>query len=134
MQLTDLPHLNVALNALSAVLLTCGFVAIKRGRIIVHRNFMIAAMATAAAFLASYLTYHFGVQLTKKYAGDWGWVYYPILLVHVVGAMVNLPMVIVTATRAFRGQFGRHMRIARVTLPLWWFVSVTGVIVYFMLY
>jgi len=134
MQLVDLPHLNVALNALSAVLLTCGYVAIRCGRPILHRNLMIAAMAAAAAFLTSYLIYHFGVQLTKKYTGAWGWVYYPILLVHVIGAMVNLPMVIATATRAFRGQFERHKRIARVTLPLWWFVSVTGVIVYVMLY
>ncbi|HRX84956.1 MAG TPA: DUF420 domain-containing protein [Phycisphaerae bacterium] len=134
MQLTDLPHLNVILNAATAVLLTAGYIAIRRGRVIVHRNIMIAAMITAAAFLTSYLTYHFGVRLTKKYEGPWGWFYYPTLLIHVVGAMVNAPMVVMTATRAFRGQFPRHVRIARLTLPLWWFVSVTGVIVYFMLY
>lgn len=134
MQLSDLPHVNVVLNAATAVLLTCGYVAIRRGRVRVHRNIMIAALITAALFLTSYLTYHFGVTLTRKYHGPWGWVYYPTLLVHVVGAMVNAPMVVMTATRALRGQFGRHVRIARLTLPLWWFVSVTGVVVYLMLY
>jgi len=134
MQLADLPHVNVALNALSAVLLTCGFVAIRSRRIRVHKAFMISALVVTALFLASYLTYHFGVRLTKKYEGPWRGVYYPILIVHVIGAMVNVPLVFMTVTRALRGQFPRHRRIARVTLPLWWFVCVSGVIVYFMLY
>lgn len=133
MHIADLPHLNVVLNALSAVLLTAGYIAIRKRRIPLHRGLMIAAMVTSAIFLTSYLTYHFNV-LSKKYTGDWRAVYYPLLLIHVLGAMVNAPMVIMTAVRAFRGDFVRHKRIARWTLPLWWFVSVTGVIVYFMLY
>jgi len=134
MTLQDLPHLNVALNGLSAVLLTAGYIAIRARRIPLHKAIMIAAMITSAAFLASYLTYHFGVQLTKKYTGAWRTFYYTILLVHVLGAMINLPMVLVTAYHAFRAQFEKHRRIARWTLPLWWFVSVSGVVVYFMLY
>jgi putative membrane protein len=134
MSLSDLPHVNVALNALSAVLLTAGYIAIRMRRVRWHRGLMIAAMIASALFLASYLTYHFGVELTRKYTGTWRTFYYVVLPIHVIGAMVNLPMVLVTAWHAFRGSFRKHRRIARLTLPLWWFVCVTGVIVYVMLY
>jgi len=136
MTLTDLPHLNVLLNALSAVFLTCGYVAIRMRRVPVHRNLMIAAMICSGLFLISYLIYHFGVQLTKPYegTGDWRTFYLVVLFSHIVLAIVNLPLVIVTAVRAFKGRFEEHRRIARVTLPVWWYVSVTGVIVYVMLY
>jgi putative membrane protein len=105
MSLSDLPHVNVALNALSAVLLTAGYIAIRMRRVRWHRGLMIAAMIASALFLASYLTYHFGVELTRKYTGTWRTFYYVVLPIHVIGAMVNLPMVLVTdAWHAFRRQ------------------------------
>ena len=136
MQVTDLPHLNVALNALSAVLLSTGYWAIKTRRIPVHKACMIAAMVAAAAFLVSYIVYHTAIGGGKKYTGDGilRTVYFAILIPHVVLAAVNLPMVIVTAKRAFKGDFERHKKIARITFPLWMFVSVSGVVVYLMLY
>lgn len=134
MQLTDLPHLNVALNGASVILLTAGYAAIKTKRVQLHKTLMLSAVAMSAAFLTSYLIYHFGVQLTRPYTGNWRTLYLAILFSHIVLAMVNLPLVIATLYRALRSQFDRHRRIARITFPIWWYVSVTGVIVYFMLY
>ncbi len=136
MQISDLPHLNVSLNALSAVLLSVGYWAIKTRRISLHKGCMIAAMVVAGAFLISYVIYHTAIGGGKKYTGD-GFlrtVYFTILIPHVVLAAVNLPMVIVTAKRALKGDFERHKKIARITLPMWLFVSVSGVVVYLMLY
>jgi uncharacterized membrane protein YozB (DUF420 family) len=133
MQISDLAHVNVTLNGLMAVLLTAGYTAIRFRRIKLHRGLMVAALVAGAAFLTSYLIYHFNIG-SKKYTGGYPGVYYPLLISHIVLAAANLPMVIVTATRAFRERFDKHRRIARVTLPIWWYVSVTGVIVYFMLY
>ncbi|GJM25347.1 MAG: hypothetical protein DHS20C16_17620 [Phycisphaerae bacterium] len=136
MQISDLPHLNVSLNALSAVLLTTGYWAIKTRRVSLHKGCMIAAMTAAGAFLVSYVIYHTAIGGGKKYTGEGilRTVYFAILIPHVVLAAVNLPMVIVTATRAFKGDFERHKKIARITFPLWAFVSVSGVVVYLMLY
>ncbi|HNO79457.1 MAG TPA: DUF420 domain-containing protein [Phycisphaerae bacterium] len=136
MQVSDLPHLNVSLNALSAVLLSAGYWAIKTRRIPVHKACMIAAMVAAAAFLVSYIVYHTAIGGGKKYTGEGilRTVYFAILIPHVVLAAVNLPMVIVTAKRALKGDFERHKKIARITFPLWMFVSVSGVVVYLMLY
>ncbi len=134
MDVSQLPHLNAALNALSAGLLTAGYWAVRTRRLHLHKRLMISAMVVSAAFLTSYLFYHFGVELTRKYTGAYRTLYFIVLISHVIGAMVNLPMVIATAYRALTAQFDRHRRIARWTLPLWWYVSVTGVIVYVMLY
>lgn len=131
----DLPALNAVLNATSAVLLTIGWRLIKAGRIQQHRRFMIAAFVTSSAFLTSYLIYHAHIG-SKPYPGT-GWlraVYFSILIPHVTLAAVVLPMAIVTLTRGLRRADDRHRRIARWTLPIWLFVSVTGVIVYLMLY
>jgi uncharacterized membrane protein YozB (DUF420 family) len=95
---------------------------------------MLSALGASAAFLTSYLIYHFGVQLTKPYTGSWRTIYLVILFSHIVLAIVNVPLVITTVNHALRGRFDRHRRIARVTFPVWWYVSVTGVVVYFMLY
>jgi uncharacterized membrane protein YozB (DUF420 family) len=135
MQISDLPHLNVSLNALSAVLLTCGYIAIRRKHKTLHKRLMISAMISTAAFLASYLIYHFNIG-SKPYTGTgmMRTAYFSVLISHVILAALNLPMVIVTAYRALTGQFEKHKRIARITLPVWWYVSITGVIVYLMLY
>jgi len=132
---TDLPALNATLNATSAVLISIGWILIKRGRRAAHKNVMIAACITSTLFLTSYLIYHAqvgSVRFTKT--GTIRTVYLSILLTHTVLAAVIVPLVLVTLSRALRGNFDRHRRIARWTMPIWLYVSVTGVVVYVMLY
>ncbi|MDR7521323.1 MAG: DUF420 domain-containing protein [Armatimonadota bacterium] len=130
-----LPSVNAALNAASAALLVAAFRAVRRGQIGRHHTLMLAALATSALFLVSYLYYHAHAGATR-FAGT-GWIrpaYFALLGTHTVLAAAVLPLVVITLVRALRGQFSRHRRIARVTLPLWWYVSFSGVIVYLMLY
>jgi uncharacterized membrane protein YozB (DUF420 family) len=132
---SDLPALNATLNATSAVLLTTGWLLIRRGRIAQHRAVMIAAVCTSALFLISYLTYHAqvgSVRFTKQ--GPIRAVYFTILVTHTILAAAIVPLVLVTLTRGLRARYERHRAIARWTMPLWLYVSVTGVIVYLMLY
>jgi putative membrane protein len=127
--------LNATLNGVSAILLAGGYVAIRSGKITVHKRFMIAAFAVSSAFLVSYLVYHYRVGHVP-FAGQ-GWirpVYFVLLLTHTILAVVIVPMIIVTLRRAWLERFDRHRIIARWTLPLWFYVSVTGVIVYLMVY
>ena len=127
--------LNATLNGTSAVLLTCGYVAIRARKIAVHKAFMIAAFLTSTVFLVSYLAYHYRVGHVA-FQGQ-GWirpVYFTLLLTHTVLAGVIVPMIIVTLRRAWLEKFDKHRIIARWTLPLWLYVSVTGVIVYLMVY
>ena len=136
MSLTDLPAVNASLNATSAVFLTLGFIFIKRGRRTAHRNCMVAALVTTALFLTCYLTYHFSVRAMTKFTGE-GWVrpvYITILITHVILAITIVPLVAMTVSRAVKQRFELHKKIARWTWPLWMYVSVTGVIVYVMLY
>src|SRR2546426_8142152 len=130
-----LPLLNALLNSTSAVLLVTGFVLIRRQRVRAHRNCQVSAVVTSTLFLASYLTYHYYHGATK-FAGQGiaRPIYFTILISHTMLAVVIVPLVIVTLIRAARGDFFRHKRIARWTLPLWLYVSVTGVLVYLMLY
>ena len=130
-----LPTLNAMLNATSGLLLTVGFVFIRRRNIRAHRACMIAALVSSSLFLVSYLTYHYHAG-TTRFAGTGvaRTIYFIILTTHTILAAVIVPFVLVTATRALRGQFDRHRRVARWTLPMWLYVSVTGVIVYLMLY
>ncbi len=135
MTLRDLPALNAVLNATSAGLLAVGYVLIRRGRREMHQKVMQAALACSALFLVSYLTYHAQVGSVRfPGQGPIRTVYFAILISHTILAIVIVPLVIVTFVRARRGRFDRHRAIARVTLPLWAYVSVTGVIVYWMLY
>jgi uncharacterized membrane protein YozB (DUF420 family) len=133
--LTFLPTLNAILNATSAVILTVGWIFIKSGRITAHRRCMISAFITSSLFLISYVTYHAKIG-SKPFPGTGPirYVYFSILIPHVVLAAVVLPMAIVTLRRGLRRDDDRHRRLARWTLPIWLFVSVTGVIVYVMLY
>jgi uncharacterized membrane protein YozB (DUF420 family) len=127
--------LNASLNATSAVLLTSGFIMIRRRRIQAHRACMLSAFFVSTAFLISYVTYHIRVG-NVLFQGQ-GWirpVYFTLLISHITLAIVILPLALITLSRALREQFDRHRRIARWTLPLWLYVSVTGVIVYVMLY
>lgn len=133
--LSDLPAVNASLNALSAVCLCLGYAFIRRRRVNAHRVCMIAAFAISTLFLAGYLTYH-AHHLTKKFTGE-GWVrglYFAILISHSILAAAALPMALVTVWRALRGRFDKHKQIARWTWPIWLYVSITGVAVYWMLY
>jgi uncharacterized membrane protein YozB (DUF420 family) len=132
---TDLPALNAALNASSALLLATGYVLIRRGRRDAHKRVMLAALASSALFLTSYLVYHAQVGSVRfRGQGAVRTVYFAILLTHTVLAVAIVPLVATTLVPALRGRFDRHRRLARVTLPLWAYVSVTGVVIYWMLY
>jgi uncharacterized membrane protein YozB (DUF420 family) len=130
-----LPEINATLNAISAVFLLTGYTMIRRGKIFAHRFCMISAFACSTIFLCGYLYYHFSIGVVRF--GGQGWVrpvYFTILTSHTILAVVIVPLVLITLTRALRSQFSRHRAIAVWTFPLWLYVSVTGVIVYWMLY
>lgn len=129
------PALNATLNATSAILLVSAHTMIQRGKVSSHRRLMLAAVVTSSLFLISYLYYHAHVG-SVRFRGQ-GWsrsLYFAILISHTVLAVAILPLVIVTLSRALGQRFDRHRAIARWTYPLWLYVSVTGVVVYFMLY
>jgi uncharacterized membrane protein YozB (DUF420 family) len=133
--LTALPTINAALNATSAVLLLTARGLIKRGQIQAHRRTMLAALTSSALFLACYLYYHAHVG-SVHFTGQ-GWIrftYFSILLTHTVLAAVIVPLILITLTRGLKRQDLRHSKIARLTFPLWMYVSVTGVVIYLMLY
>ena len=135
MTVRDLPALNAILNATSAGLLALGYVLIRRGRRAAHQKVMQSALACSALFLVSYLTYHAQVGSVRfQGQGPIRTVYFAILISHTILAIAIVPLVLVTFVRARRGLFDRHREIARLTLPPWAYVSVTGVIVYWMLY
>ena len=135
MSVRDLPTLNAVLNATSALLLLWGWLLIRRGRREAHQRVMIAALCSSSLFLASYLVYHAQVGSVRfQGRGPLRTLYFAILLTHTVLAVAIVPLVLVTVTRALRARYDRHRRIARITLPLWAYVSVTGVVVYWMLY
>jgi len=133
--LSLLPTLNATLNATSATLLLIGYFFIRRRRITAHKACMVAALLVSTLFLISYIYYHYHHGATV-FPGT-GWVrtlYFAILIPHTMLAVVIVPLALTTVYRAWRGRFERHKRIARWTLPLWLFVCVTGVVVYWMLY
>jgi len=130
-----LPHLNAALNAVSLLLLLAGFYFIRRRRIGAHVACMASALFVSVLFLISYVTYHYGYGSVKfTGTGLVRPVYFVILITHIILAAVIVPLVVVTLRLALRGEYARHRRIARWTYPLWLYVSVTGVVVYLMLY
>ena len=135
MSVSDLPSLNAALNLTSTILLVTAWFFIKNRRIQAHRRCMIAAFVTSALFLISYVTYHAQIG-SKPFPGTGAIriVYFSILIPHVLLAAAVLPLAIITLRRGLRRDDERHRRLAKVTLPIWLFVSVTGVIVYVMLY
>lgn len=130
-----LPHFNAFLNASSFVLLTSGYLFIRRKRVLAHHNCQIAAVTASALFLISYVVYHSHHGVTR-FAGQGiaRPIYFTILTTHTFLAVVIVPLVIITLRRARRADFARHKRIARWTLPVWLYVSITGVVVYLMLY
>ena len=130
-----MPAVNAALNATSACLLAIGYLCIRRKKITAHKVCMLSAVGTSTLFLISYLTYHYHVG-SIRFAGPGGirFLYFAILISHTILAAAIPPLALITVYRALRGRFDRHVRIARWTFPIWLYVSVTGVIVYVMLY
>jgi uncharacterized membrane protein YozB (DUF420 family) len=135
MQIQDLPALNATLNGLSAILLTTGYILIRRGHRSLHKRCMLAALTTSALFLVSYVIYHLNTG-SRPFPGQGAirFVYFVILITHVILAAAILPLALITTARGLKDQYDRHVRIARWTLPLWMYVSVTGVVIYLMLY
>ncbi len=131
----DLPAVNAALNATSAVFLSFGYLAIRNRRITLHKTCMLSAFTASILFLTSYVIYHYHTGSTP-FSGQ-GWIrpaYFGLLISHVTLAAVILPLAVTTLYRALRSDFVRHRRIARWTLPIWLYVGVTGIVVYLMLY
>jgi len=136
MSIHDLPAVNATLNGLSAIFLTLGFIFIKRGNKIAHRNCMISAFCTSTVFLACYLTYHAMVKTVTHFVEP-AWfrpIYLTILATHTILAVIIVPLILMTLYRARKQDFEAHKRIARWTWPLWMYVSVTGVVIYLLLY
>jgi putative membrane protein len=133
--ISDLPALNATLNGLSALFLVSGYLFIKRRNPLMHKRCMIGALTVSALFLTSYVIYHANTG-SRPFGGQGAVrvIYFAILITHVILAATILPLALVTANRGLRAQFERHVRIARWTLPLWLYVSVTGVVIYLMLY
>ena len=135
MSASDLPALNASLNGVAALFLMAGYAFIRQRKVTAHRASMVGALAASALFLVSYVVYHANAG-SKPFPGTGPIraVYFFILITHVVLAAAILPMALVTLSRALRERFDLHVRIARWTLPLWLYVSVTGVVIYLMLY
>lgn len=128
--------LNACLNGLSGILLVCGYAAIRAGKKDVHKALMLSAVGVSLLFLISYLSYHIRVGKAVLFQGQ-GWirpVYFTLLTSHTILAATIVPLIIVTLRRAWLERFDKHRLLARWTLPLWFYVSVTGVIIYFMVY
>lgn len=133
--ISDLPTVNALLNTLSGTLLTIGYVLIRRRKIEAHKNCMLAAFAVSALFLVCYLVYHYHAG-SKTFPGQ-GWirpVYYTILISHIILAFFIVPLALRTLYLAWKKRFPEHRRIAKITFPIWMYVSITGVIIYLMLY
>jgi uncharacterized membrane protein YozB (DUF420 family) len=135
--LHDLPASDAFFNGLAGVFLGFGYYFVKRGKVIAHRNCMIAAVCSSLLFLTGYLIYHFGVKTGITRFRDPAWfrpIYLTILFTHLTLAITIVPMIIITLTYALRQRFDKHKRIARWTWPFWMYVSVTGVLIYLLLY
>jgi uncharacterized membrane protein YozB (DUF420 family) len=135
MTIHDLPAVNATLNGLSAILLGAGFACIRNKNVRAHRACMMAAFVTSILFLCCYLTYHYFAGITRFEKPAWFRpIYLTLLFTHTVLAVVIVPLVLITLSRAFKARFQAHKAIARWTWPLWMYVSVTGVLVYWLLY
>ena len=135
MSITDLPTTNAILNGFCTIFLLLGFIYIKRGDIKTHQKCMVTALILSALFLTSYLIYHSQVGSVPYPHRDWTRpIYFAILIPHIILATVNVPFIIALVWRAYKGEFNRHRRLARWVWPSWIFVSITGVIIYLMLY
>jgi putative membrane protein len=136
LSIQELPALNASLNACAALMLIFGFVAVKTGRVEAHKKFMGLALFFSAAFLSSYLVYHFNTAAVTRYSGEGitRWIYYLILFTHIPLAAFMVPFIIIAVVAAIRGRIESHRRLVKWVWPVWMYVSITGVIIYWMLY
>jgi len=134
LDVSGLPLLNAVLNGITTVLLLIGFILIRQHKRQLHKNIMLSAFGTSAAFLMSYVVYHWFKSGPKLYTGDWITLYYFILISHIFLAVIIVPLALITLYRGWNDQIGKHRKIAKITLPVWLYVSVTGVMIYVMLY
>lgn len=130
--LTFLPPIYATINGFTAVLLVAAVVAIKNGKRSMHENLMKIAIACSVLFLVMYVAYHMTSDSTK-YGGDLGFIYYPILISHIVLSVAIIPLVLITYVRALANRFDKHKKIAKITFPIWLYVAITGVVVYLMI-
>ena len=134
LDVSALPAVNASLNGMTTALLVIGVMLIRAGKINLHKNVMISAFGTSTAFLVTYVVYHWFKAGPKQYVGDFREVYLFILFTHILLAMVIVPMALVTLYRGWNDQRAEHRKIARITFPVWLYVSITGVVIYWMLY
>ncbi len=134
LDVSGLPILNAVLNGITTVLLLIGFILIRQHKRQLHKNIMLSAFGTSAAFLMSYVVYHWFKSGPKLYTGDWITLYYFILISHIFLAAIIVPLALITLYRGWNDQIGKHRKIAKITLPVWLYASVTGVMIYVMLY
>ncbi len=134
LDVSGLPKVNATLNCITAILLVIGYVLIRKKKRLAHKNVMLTSFGTSAAFLITYIIYHWFKSGPKLYTGDYVSFYYFILITHIVLAAAIIPMALITLYRGWTDQITKHRKIAKITLPVWLYVSVTGVLVYNMLY
>jgi len=131
---SGLPTVNAILNLITIVLLVAAYIFIRQNNITLHKKIMFTAFGTSALFLVTYVVYHWFKSGPAHYSGEWQALYFFILLTHIILAVVILPLAMVTLYRGWTMNVGKHRKIAKITLPIWLYVSVTGVLVYVMLY
>ena len=131
---SGLPTVNAILNLITIVLLVAAYIFIRQNNITLHKKTMLTAFGTSALFLVTYVVYHWFKSGPAHYSGEWQALYFFILLTHIILAVVILPLAMVTLYRGWTMNVGKHRKIAKITLPIWLYVSVTGVLVYVMLY
>jgi putative membrane protein len=131
---SQLPLVNATLNGITSVLLIIAYVFIKQKKVERHKTVMLTAFGTSSMFLVSYIIYHWFKSGPKLYVGDWAQLYYFILITHIILAAIIVPLALITLYRGWNYQVAKHRKIAKITFPLWLYVSVTGVLIYLMLY
>ena len=134
LDVSGLPILNATINGITTVLLIIGYVLIRNKRRRQHKNVMLAAFGTSGAFLVSYVIYHWYKSGPKQYTGELPEIYFFILITHIILAAIIIPLALITLYRGWTNDLKKHRKIAKVTLPIWLYVSVTGVVIYRMLY
>ena len=134
LDVSKLPLVNASLNGMTTILLVIGYILIRKKKRQQHKNIMLTAFGTSAAFLVSYVIYHWFKSGPKQYTGAFPEIYFFILITHIILAAIIIPLALITLYRGWSDQLKKHRKIARITLPLWLYVSVTGVVIYWMLY
>ena len=131
---SSLPKINALLNSVTTIFLICGYYFIRKKEQVIHKRFMLSAFGTSTAFLISYIIYNWFKSGPKSYVGDWTIIYYIILISHIVLAAIIIPLALFTLRHGWNNSIQKHRKIAKITLPTWLYVSVTGIAIYGMLY